>query len=104
MTNRNPHSDRSGRAERRRQERAASRPPTPITSQGGGPPPGQIQVSIPDLLAKIGALTVERDVLQNQVFQLQQHIATLLDAAKPEEEPEEEEEEEEEESEDEAAE
>lgn len=73
-----PHSDKSARAQRRAAARElAKAPERAVPAQMAQP--GQISVSIPDLLAKIGALVVERDVLQNQVIQLRNHIQGLVE-------------------------
>lgn len=73
-----PHSDKSARAQRRAAARELARAPeTAVPRQVAQP--GQISVSIPDLLAKIGALTVERDILQNQLARAQQQAERLLD-------------------------
>lgn len=57
-----PHSDQSARAQRRAAAHELAR--SPRAQQQG------IPVNINDLLAKIGALTVERDYLTNQVATL----------------------------------
>lgn len=81
-----PNSDKSGRAQRRRAEREAARPASPPVRSLA---PGQFPVNINDLIRKIGLLTVERDFWQERAVQLEQQIQALASPAEeaPEEEP-----------------
>jgi hypothetical protein len=73
-----PNSDKSGRAERRREGRKvaqaqrvvqhAQATPQALPRAEGAPQPG-LQVSTDYLLRNIGILTVERDLLREQVAQ-----------------------------------
>lgn len=64
MANNKPHSDKSGRAERRRKEKVVQKAQKVVRSNPEVQPTG---ISMQDLLTKIGALTVENDFLRVQL-------------------------------------
>lgn len=72
-----PHSDKSARAQRRAAARELSRAPSNQPNTGG------IPISVPDLLVKIGALTVEKDFWVTRVQVLEREIQRLLEEQQP---------------------
>lgn len=71
-----PNSDQSGRATRRREEQEVTRAQRTVARAQAQPRPveGGLNISIDDLLRKIGVLTVERDAMQLQITQQQTQI------------------------------
>jgi hypothetical protein len=88
-----PHSDKSGRAARRREEREVAKAQNTVARAQARPVEGSPNITVNDLLRKIGALTVERDAMQLQINQQQAQIEALYealpDAKAPEDAPEE---------------
>ncbi len=66
-----PHSDRSGRAQRRRRDKMEEKADRIVAAKQNR------SVSVNDLLTKIGYLTVENDTLRFEIAQLQEVKSNL---------------------------
>ncbi len=84
-----PNSDRSRRALGRKATRElaqAENKAQQTLKEVGGPPAGGFRVDIQELLAHIGALTLERDFYQRRAAALESELAALNPADPPEDE------------------
>ncbi|KKK93589.1 hypothetical protein LCGC14_2691370 [marine sediment metagenome] len=78
-----PHSDKSNRAERRRQDKAIEKAQKIVQAN---PQVQSTPITMVDMLAKIGVLTLEVDVLRKQLSQVNiQNVEAAVEELKEEE-------------------